>query len=83
MQQKSLVSYNIGLAGHPQFVFAVVNVYRDTTILVWHDAIYRTYYISCGMYLGIHRCIFALLQLRHCFDAMLKYTGIYNRMLAN
>ena len=53
MQQKNLVSYNIGLAGHPRVVFAVVNVYRDTTILVWHDAIC----ISCGLYLlGIHWC---------------------------
>ncbi len=58
MQQKSLVSYNIGLTGHPQFVFAMVNVYRDTTILVWHDTIC----ISCSLYLGIHWCTSASLH---------------------
>ncbi len=52
-QQKSLVCYNIGFAGYPQFVLAVGNVYHYTTILVWHDTIG----ISCGLYLDIHRCI--------------------------
>ncbi len=62
MQQKSLVSYNFGLAGHPRFVFAVVNVYLATTILVWHGTIC----ISCGLYLGIHWCTGASLTPSLC-----------------
>ena len=46
-RQKSLVCYNMGLAGHPQFVFAVMDAYRDTTILDWHDTIH----VSRDLYL--------------------------------
>ncbi len=48
MQQNTFISYNIGPAGPPQFVFAVVNVYRDT-ILAWH----ATIGISCGLYTSV------------------------------
>ncbi len=45
--------YNIGLVGHSQFVFAVVILYHDTTILLW---MIRYICIFHGLYLDIHRC---------------------------
>ncbi len=59
MEEKSLVRYIIEPAGNPWFVFALVNVCRDTMILDLHNTIG----ISCGLYLGIHRCIFTTLIL--------------------
>ncbi len=52
MQQKILLCYNIGLAGHSLFLFAVVHVYRDATILVRHD----TMSVCRHLYLDIHWC---------------------------
>ncbi len=55
-------------------MFAVVNVFRDPAILVWHDND-DTVYVSCGLYLDTHQCIFAPPNSRHISFCMLKQLG--------